>query len=157
MGKKIIIKDADFSTNALETGSTYTDITSLFSFTDGSAYSANIEGGTAGNLVSSTNFSYTSSVDISAYVGRTLRITFVSFTTSGGNISNFGDVFLDANSDALEGYLFPKDGDTPSSMTTYYKDITIPATAKYFLVTYPKTTKIAEIGGLTFAAFIEDE
>ena len=115
MGKKLIFKDADFSVNALEASGDYTDITSLFTFTNGKAYSAN-----TGELVTSTYFRY-ASANVSQYAGKTLKIAFASFTTSGGTVSGFGDVVKDGGGSIIQSWDFPKDASTGPSLSLYYK------------------------------------
>lgn len=149
MGKKLIFKDADFSVNALETSGDYTDITSLFTFTNGKAWSAN-----TGELVTSTYFRY-ASADVSQYAGKTLKIAFANFTTSGGAVSGFGDVVKDGGGSIIQSWGFPKDASTGPSLSLYYKEITLPSNATTLCVTYAQTSKIPA-GGLQFACYVKN-
>lgn len=161
MGKKLIIKGADFSANAI-TVETITDITSLFNFTNGGAYQATKSQNSTtiyqiGDIVPSQLWR-NSVVDISEYAGKTLRITSCRFTTSAGQRSGYGNVFKDANNSVplQDGYIdgmkypvdgwgdyFPVDGDATSRSTTIVeKVLTIPNDAKYLCVSYPTETQL---------------
>lgn len=136
--------------NALELGIDYTDITSLFTGWVSGAYTKT--GGTA----SSSVFVRAAAVDVSEYVGRNVKYTFVAYTTGSGGSSGYGIVFKDANGGLLEAWAFPKDGSTPGSARTYWVDGVIPADAKTMLVTYLGEAKLTEIGGDSFGVFVEN-
>jgi len=178
MGKRLIIKGADFSANAI-TVETITVITSLFTFTDGGAYQTmkSKNGTTAyyiGDIVP-TQLWRNSVIDISEYNGKKLRLTSCRFTTSAGKMSGYGNVFKDVNDSVplqdgyiddiqypIEGWFdaFQADGDATSRSTTIVEKVfTIPNDAKYLCVSYPTENQLnTEVKNpMPFKAEIIDE
>lgn len=157
MGKKLIFKDVDFSANALEVPGNYTDITSLFTFTNSKAYKANPEATGVGTLVESTTFR-SASANVSAYAGKTIKIAFCSFTATGGGASGYGNVAKDSGGNVITSngcWPFPKYGSTGPALSLYYTEITLPSNANTLCVTYAQTSKIPA-GGLQFACYVKD-
>lgn len=144
MGKRLIIKGADFSANGI--GGIFTDITSLFSSWSTGTYSA--YNGNTGS--SSSVFDKSTKVDISSYAGKNIKFTKISYTTASIDESRYGLAFYDTDNNFISGIPFPKYGNTGSMGITYYSIDSIPANAKYLGVTYFNSTKLTEFEGLPF-------
>lgn len=144
MGKRLIIPNADFSANAID--GIFTDITNIITAWTSGAYSAN-----NGNTLSSSVFKRSSAkIDVSAYVGKEMRVTFCSYTTGSLAESLYGIAFYNSSSTFISGLKFPKNENVAGSAKTYYIVAKIPAGTKYMGVTYLNDAKVAEISGLPF-------
>lgn len=144
MGKRLIIKGADFSANAVD--GIFTDITGMFNSWSAGTYSAN--NGNSGS--SSTVFKKNAKVDVSAYAGKEIRFTKVNYTTSSLNESLYGLAFYNSSNTFISGIKFPKNENVAGSAATYFAIGTVPQGTKYIGVTYLNDAKIEEIDGLPF-------
>ena len=132
MGKKLVMLGADFSAN----GMLYqiTDITSSFSWETGT-----FDGG--GVNKASNAFDRSNAVDISSYVGHTMRVAWCDYKTSGGEQATYyGLIFLDADSDVISISKVPLGTGSNSMGKCLSKDITIPNNAVTFKTTYIKSS-----------------
>lgn len=155
MGKRLIVKGADFSVNALE-GGTMTNITSLFTLNE-SSHPWSVTTGSHASSQSTYFCAVEDLVDISSYVGKTLRITSCKFTPTSGNISNFGHIFQDSGGNHLTDKDIPFElytVDGPNLKADFYEDIEITDEMKYIGVSYPKAATWLQYGGQPFAAYI---
>lgn len=136
MGKKLIIKGADFSVNGIPSP---VDITGRFSWEDGGGISIQ-----TGNINPSQAFKCTpqgEGVDISNYIGRTIKITIPRYNTTSGAQALFGHVILNSEGDIVRALQFPLYSEDPS--VTSQGDVivvsaVIPDTAKFMKATFFK-------------------
>lgn len=104
------------------------DLTGLFVFTEFASQVFNVSTKT---YVTDALFN-SSTADISAYIGRTLRLSIPVYTNASGAVSNYGTVILDANSNYLSTVkAWDKyDGSSNIGMLTDFEFV-VPANAKY--------------------------
>lgn len=155
MGKRLIVRGANFSVNALEGGTT-TNITSLFTLNE-SSHPWTVTNGSHTSSASSLFCAVENLVDISSYAGKILRITSCKFTPTNGNRSNFGHIFQDSEGNHLEEKdiafeLYTVTG--PNLKADFYEDIEITDEMKWIGVSYPKAATLLQYGGQAFAAYI---
>lgn len=109
MGKKLIIKGADFSANGVPSP---IDITGLFPWVNNYGISVQTNG-----LTWSQAFKCTpqgKGVDISNYIGRTLKITIPRYNTSQATQPWFGHVILNSEDEIIWTYRMPLYSEEPS-------------------------------------------
>lgn len=108
------------------------DLTNLFTWEAGT-YNSN------GGNSSSSVFKRSSTIDISAYAGKTMKITWCAYNSStGGQTTYYGLFFYDSNNTKISGVRVPKATGYGSS-TGYSIDdyeIEIPSNAAGFKTTY---------------------
>jgi hypothetical protein len=129
MGKKLIIKGADFSENGIF-------VNLLPTWTNSKAYVSDSSSATFGQLSNSSQFKASDKIELPAGVG-SIKYTRPVYTTSAGYKSGFGLVFWDATNTAISGDDIPK-GDRDVQVVT----ISIPASAKYVSFTYFMDTEV---------------
>lgn len=134
MGKKLIIKGADFSVNGIPSP---VDITGLFTWTNNYGISIN-----SGLIIASTTFKCTpmdKGVDIRNYIGRTIKITIPRYNTSQGAQPGFGHIILDSVENILRSYqmpLYSEDPDIVSQGDVVIVSGVIPDNAKVIRATF---------------------
>ena len=131
MGKRLIIKGADFSQNGIIAPK---DITSLFSvWTSGTL-------DVYGNNKTSSVYARSNAVDISAFVGRTMQFTNSAYQSASGDRPLFYSCFFDADGNLISAIRVYKSNEIQVGYTVV-DEVTIPADAKTFVATYFDTTK----------------
>lgn len=133
MGKRLIIKGADFSENGIAGA---VDITSLFSTWESGTFDNN------GNDKGSSTYKRSSAVDISDYAGKKMTFTNTAYKTGAGERPVFYSIFLDENDD-LCGRIQVEFAEDAAASTGYtvVQTIDIPADAVSFRATYFDETK----------------
>ena len=155
MGKKLVIKGADFSANGINP---MVDISELFSFENGMVYSSNTQQGLPSEelLQTVTSAVYGSCmVDLSAYVGKTITISHSMYSSSAGTISSFRCLLL-ASADAPEAneIIVVEKFTSPSKGTSVEIKREITKENKFFAWSYFKKDKQTEFSS-PFYAYVE--
>lgn len=130
MGKKLIVKDADFSENGI---SSYTDISYLFDTWTSGALNAN------GNIASSAVFHVSDSVDISQYAGKKMKFTNAAYKTATGNQPEYFTYFYDSNGDSITGTRIRVQAAPEAAKGTGYtveEEVTLPSNVSTVRFTY---------------------
>lgn len=152
MGKKLIIKGADFSSNGII--GYYEDISSMFSFENGIAYSSQ---GAENDLSTMESGVFGScKVDLSSYIGKKLIISLAKYTASSGLVSGYRNLLLqnDSTSVASEIIIVDINGE-PSHGTSESKTINITEDSKVIAWSYFNKAKQADYSS-PFYAYISD-
>lgn len=148
MGKKLVIHDADFYSNALERATpVWDDITSRFSSWSSGAY-----GAVSGNVESSGVFQHTNKVDISDCAGKEIRFLRVAWTSSAGAATGWGICVWDANGNVIQSLEMPKSGTSGSGYSFEYT-LLLDYQARLIGFTYFNDAKKAQLSEKDFYCF----
>jgi hypothetical protein len=129
MGKKLIIKGADFSVNKIDLPFEV-DLTGLFTFTSGT-YAI------GGGATSSASFKKSNTIDVSDYVGKTMNVSFCSYKSSAGERPGYyGLFFYDADNQVISNQQVYLGTDGNGSGRSVDMNIIIPDNAVGFKTTY---------------------
>jgi len=130
------------------------DDLTVTTWTDGKANIADSNDANFGSAGTSSAFSITDKIDISAFVGKTLTYTrWVVGTGASANTKKYGLVFYNSSNAAVSGQQVDVSGEGGFSETS---EITVPSNAKYVSFTFPKTEKTnfsAYVGELVIGDF----
>lgn len=149
MGKKIIVKGADFSANKI----TYTDISSTAVISRNGTTMINYPGNNQSNIVSySTNATNQKrnfiAIDVSTYQGKYIRFTFASAVNSEDYVGGAYNACFASNLNVAIPFTgtsqvinaFTNVGNVPSKTHTFTYIAKIPDNAVYLLVQNVRTT-----------------
>ena len=160
MGTCIKIKGAEFGNSAMIGN---LDISKMFEFTDGYALSLLTETYSMNGGGTSTVFSISNIVDVSGFVGKTLRIKVMRWTTASNNVSAnglsfFAETPVIGSTPYLLNYKFPKSQQQGVGVgESFDKEIIVPEGARYLVTTYFRESKKTELGEDDFKCLVLSE
>lgn len=137
MGKRLIIKGADFAANGI---ASEVDITGMFSFENGMAFIGNgtsLESAVFGNCI----------VDLSDYIGSKVKITMAKYTAASGGQSGYVCYAVASEDHAVWGNaIIIEESSTPGLGSSCMMTIDVTDDTKILLWSYFRAKKQAEYG-----------